>query len=70
MILSLCEQMEFIDELYLYEAKGVSLYIDLQKATPEDVIYAHKVNEEVQYMRDYIYDSKGIVIELCFHRVK
>lgn len=68
--LSLCEQIEFIDELYLYEARGVSLYIDLQKASPEDVIYAHKVNEEVQYMRDYIYNSKGKVIELYFHRIK
>jgi hypothetical protein len=67
---NLCEQLEFIKELQLYEMWGISLYIDSQEATPDDILNAHEINEEADYMRDYIFNKSGSLIELCFNKIK
>lgn len=64
------EFQEFFNELSNYERTGISIKLDEQIASPMQVVAAHMVQEDHNYMRDYIWDEQGRITELAFHNVK
>ena len=56
-------------ELEAYEKSGVSIRLENHPASPLQIVTAHMVKENPNYMRDYVWDEKGHVQELAFHRI-
>ncbi len=59
--------LEELDEMY---NKGVKISLEGYEVSPSRIINEFAVSEESNYMRDYILDEHGKVIELGFYRVK
>ncbi len=57
-------------ELTDYEKKGVYMLINGMPASPMQIVRAHIMREDSNYMRDYVLNDKGDVKELGFHDVK
>lgn len=64
------EKKELKKELKGYKKIGVVLKLGDKTASPKEIANACFAEEECSYMRDYICDGKGMVIELCFNRVE
>ncbi len=60
----------FFSELESYEKAGVRMRINDYPASPMQIVTAHMVKEDQAYMRDYVWDEKGHVCELTFHRIQ
>ncbi len=56
-----------LDEL---EERGVKITLEGKEANPKLIVTEMCVNEESNYMRDYILDDNGILIELGFYSIK
>lgn len=56
-------------ELEKYEDSGVSIKLDDYPASPMQVVTAHMVKENIDYMRDYVWDESGHMKELAFYTV-
>lgn len=56
-------------ELTDYEERGVDILLNGLPASPLQIVQAHIMREDVNYMRDYVLNDKGDVKELCFHHV-
>jgi len=61
---------EFLCELEEYDQRGISLLLDGKPSNPKAIAKAHRIAEEGTYMRDYIEDESGEVIELSFDLIK
>lgn len=61
---------EMYIELEMYEHYGVSMKLDDYPASPMQIVTAHMVQENSNYMRDYVYDEKGYLKELDFHNIQ
>ena len=61
---------ELFTELTTYERSGIRMQIDGLPASPLQIVSAHMVREDSNYMRDYIVDENGMVQELDFYKVK
>lgn len=57
-------------ELEKYENLGVSMRLNNNPASPMQIVTAHMVREDPAYMRDYVWDEKGVVRQLTFHNIK
>lgn len=57
-------------ELAEYESSGVSMKLNNQPASPMQIVTAHMIKEDNNYMRDYVWDEKGHVKEISFHNIK
>lgn len=57
-------------ELESYEQLGIRMRIDEEPASPMQIVTAHMLKEENNYMRDYVWDEKGKIRELVFHNIK
>lgn len=61
------------DQLFLelenIQEQGIAIYLEGVKSTPENVTDILCVQEEISYMRDYVYDE-GVLKELHFDKVK
>lgn len=57
-------------ELESYEQLGIRMRIDEEPASPMQIVTAHMLREENNYMRDYVWDEKGKIRELVFHNIK
>lgn len=57
-------------ELKSYEKQGVELWLDGQPGSLKSIVQACEIAEESDYMRDYVYDRKGVLKSLSFNRVK
>lgn len=57
-------------ELELYEQSGIRMKIDNHLASPMQIVTAHMVKEDTNYMRDYVCDDKGHIQELIFHNIR
>ncbi len=57
-------------ELAGYERKKVNLGIDRLPASPMQIVQAHMMSEDTAYMRDYVLNENGDIIELDFTGVK
>ena len=64
------EKNAFRKELDDYVRKGIPLWLDGNPSTPGEIEKAHKIAEDVTYMRDYVQDSKGHLTRLEFGKVK
>ena len=56
-------------ELEEYEHFGISMKLNNNPASPMQIVTAHMVMEESNYMRDYVWDESGNVCELAFHNI-
>ena len=58
---------ELFSELTAYERSGVRMQIDGISASPLQIVSAHMIRENSNYMRDYIMDEEGKITELDFY---
>lgn len=56
-------------ELEEYESSGISIRLNNDPASPMQIVTAHMIMEESNYMRDYVLDDRGHVKELTFHNI-
>ena len=63
-------QKSLFVELESYEQLGIRMRIDEEPASPMQIVTAHMLKEENNYMRDYVWDEKGKIRELVFHNIK
>lgn len=63
------EQDQLFLELENIQEQGIAIYLEGEKSTPENVTDILCVQEEISYMRDYVYDE-GVLKELHFDKVK
>lgn len=61
---------DFRRELEGYAKEGISLWLDGFPSTPKEIEKAHRVAEEITYMRDYVQDEQGRLTRLEFDPVK
>lgn len=61
---------ELFSELTKYERSGVRMQIDGISASPLQIVSAHMIRENGNYMRDYIMNEEGKVTELDFYEVE
>lgn len=61
---------ELFSELTKYERSGVRMQIDGISASPLQIVSAHMIRENSNYMRDYIMNEEGKITELDFYEVK
>ena len=57
-------------ELEQMEHSGVSITLNDHPASPMQVVSAHMIQEESNYMRDYVWDEAGRMRKLMFHKIK
>ena len=60
---------ELFSELTAYERSGVRMQIDGISASPLQIVSAHMIRENSNYMRDYIMDEEGKITELDFYEI-
>ena len=60
----------FRKELDFYASEGIPLWLNGMPSTPKEIEKAHRVAENVSYMRDYVRDSNGRLTRLEFDPVK
>ena len=61
---------DFRKELDAYQAQGIPLWLDGEPSNPKEIWKAHKIAEDISYMRDYVPDSHGRLLRLEFDAVK
>ena len=64
------EYTELYMELEKYEKRGIDMLLDGYQASPLQIVSAHMVREESNYMRDYILDEQGMIRELDFNSIE
>ena len=64
------EMKEMFQELTGFEKKNISLRINGVPASPMQIVQAHIMREDVDYMREYVLDDEGDIKELCFNSIK
>lgn len=62
------DKKQLFIELKDIQGRGISIFLEGEKSTPETVSDILCVKEESSYMRDYVYD-KGVLKELHFDKV-
>lgn len=60
---------KMFQELTGYEKRNVELKIDGVPASPLQIVQAHIMREDVDYMREYVLDDEGDIKELCFNSI-
>lgn len=60
---------DLFTELTNYERSGVRMQMNGFPASPLQIVSAHMVREESNYMRDYILDEQGMIRELDFNSI-
>ena len=60
----------FLKELEFYQREGIPLQLNGVPSTPKKIAKAHKIAEDITYMRDYIRDSQGRLTSLGFDPVR
>lgn len=61
---------ELFSELSAYERSGIKMQINGISASPLQIVSAHMIRENSNYMRDYIMDEEGKITELDFYEVE
>lgn len=60
---------ELFAELEKYEQSGICMLLNGSPASPQQIVTAHMLGENVSYMRDYVLDEEGHIEELCFNQL-
>lgn len=56
-------------ELREYKNKQVNLYLEGRDSTPQEIANACVIMEEGSYMREYVGNEDGIIIEIRFDKI-
>lgn len=64
------DYQRLFSELTEYERSGVKMQINGISASPLQIVSAHMIRENSNYMRDYIMDEKGKITELDFYEIE
>ncbi len=56
-------------ELKGIQGRGITIFLEGEKSTPETVTELLCIQEDSSYMRDYVFD-KGVLKELHFDKVQ
>ena len=56
-------------ELREYKNKNVNLLLEGRDSTPQEIASACMVMEEGSYMREYVGNEDGVIIEIRFNRI-
>lgn len=56
-------------ELEAYYRQGISLWVENSNVSPIELISCNLVQEESEYMRDYITDERGVVESIHFDKI-
>ena len=60
----------FLQTLHSYQEAGVALTVEGKAVPPEDIADLCVCREAGAYMRDYISDDRGRLVEIRFDRVE
>ncbi|MCQ2507289.1 MAG: hypothetical protein MJ097_00710 [Dorea sp.] len=63
------DNQALFQELSNYERNHVKLTMDEKIVSPLQIVQAHMIREDTQYMRDYILNESGDLEELRFYSV-
>ncbi len=63
------EYGDLIKELKAYSSRSVRLILEGKQSTPDEIAQAYMILEDGCYMRDYIGDDNGKIVELWFEKV-
>lgn len=64
------ERQRLLIELENIQNLGVTIFLDGVASSPQNVTNVLYVNEERNFMRDYVKDEKGVWRELRFDRIQ
>lgn len=64
------EYQLFLQTLYAYQKAGVALTVEGKAVPAEDIADLCVIREAGAYMRDYISDDQGKLVELRFDRIE
>lgn len=56
-------------ELETYYRQGISLWVENSNVSPIELISCNLVQEESDYMRDYITDERGVIESIRFDKI-
>ncbi|MBO5278835.1 MAG: hypothetical protein J6B06_05035 [Lachnospiraceae bacterium] len=59
-----------LKELLAYQTKHISLMLNGRQSTPYEITYACMAAEEGGYMRDYVGDDDGRLIQISFDKIR
>jgi len=60
---------KLIKELREYKSKQVDLLLEGRQSTPQQIANACLVREEGCYMREYVGDEDGAIVEIRFNKI-
>lgn len=63
------EKQRLLIELENIQNRGITIFLDGIPSSPLDVTDILCVNENYDFMRDYVTDEKGVWTELRFDRI-
>lgn len=63
------DKKQLFIELKDIQGRGITIFLEGEKSTPETVSDILCVQEDSSYMRDYVYDE-GVLKELHFDKVQ
>ncbi len=62
---------ELLRELLAYQNRRIRLFLNGRQSTPYEITHACMAAEEgVEYMRDYMGDDNGKLIQISFDRIR
>ena len=64
------KNVQLLSELGKLTERGVKITLEGIETNPNVIVNKICINEESNYMRDYILDEHGILIELGFYSIK
>lgn len=62
------EKVKLVIELQSFEECGVDIWMEGRQSSSNEVMHTLTLNEEVDYMRDYIFE-KGVLQEVHFDKI-
>ncbi|HEY9575973.1 MAG TPA: hypothetical protein VIR32_10670 [Lachnospiraceae bacterium] len=65
-----CKDFSLKKELKNYSEKGLTLRLDGKVSSQKEIARAYMLAESGSYMRDYVQNLKGEVVEVQFQKVK
>lgn len=57
-------------ELLSYQNRRIQLVLDGRESTPYEITHACMAAEEGGYMRDYVGDDEGKLVQISFDRIR
>lgn len=63
------DKKQLFIELTGIQGRGITIFLEGEKSTPERVVNLLCIQEDNSYMRDYVYDQ-GVLKELHFDKVR